>query len=231
MVKENGEPVTVKATLATRAPPPPLSASTRRSLYPPKQWSFFAFASLVLPLIFALGYISVHLHYELPEPRVEQFSPAGQPTFSEVSAMRYIRDLAAYADGTPKYRIVGTKEMVETDKYILDEIAAIREQVVRQHPEGGMQIEVFHQVRPACLLLFGQLCADSWTLVSSQIGDGTHVRPCLALIFAAALRTGFGINRLSILTCTYSFSTLWTRKYGRRSVGLFPSQPPLASQS
>lgn len=146
MVKENGEPVTVKATLATRAPPPPLSASTRRSLYPPKQWSFFAFASLVLPLIFALGYISVHLHYELPEPRVEQFSPAGQPTFSEVSAMRYIRDLAAYADGTPKYRIVGTKEMVETDKYILDEIAAIREQVVRQHPEGGMQIEVFHQV-------------------------------------------------------------------------------------
>jgi uncharacterized protein YabN with tetrapyrrole methylase and pyrophosphatase domain len=26
--------------------------------------------------------------------------------------------------------------MVETDNYILDEIAAIREQVVRQHPDG-----------------------------------------------------------------------------------------------
>jgi hypothetical protein len=150
-VAANRQPVTVKAALATPAPPS-LSASTpRRSLYPPKQWSFFAFAGLVLPLIFALGYVSVHLHYELPEPRVEQFSLAGQPTFSEVSAMRYIRDLAAYADGTPKYRIVGTKEMVETDNYILDEIAAIREQVVRQHPDGGMQIEVFHQVRPAGL--------------------------------------------------------------------------------
>ena len=159
MAKENGgvavqgEPVTVKAALVTRAHSP-LSASRSqstpsRALYPPKQWSFFAFASLVLPLIFTLGYISVHLHYELPTPRVEQFSLAGQPTFSEVAAMRYIRDLAAYADGTPKYRIVGTKEMVETDNYILDEIAAIREQVVRQHPDGGMQVEVFHQV---CLL-------------------------------------------------------------------------------
>lgn len=175
MVKENGvaangEPVTVKAALATRAPPPSLSASTRRSLYPPKQWSFFAFASLVLPLICALGYVSVHLHYELPEPRVEQFSLAGQPTFSEVSAMRYIRDLAAYADGTPKYRIVGTKEMVETDNYILDEIAAIREQVVRQHPDGGMQIEVFHQVRPACLF-FGNIRADPRAFVYSPLPD------------------------------------------------------------
>jgi hypothetical protein len=54
------------------------------------------------------------------------------------------RDVAerkdAYADGTPKYRIVGTKEMVETDNYILDEIAAIREQV-RNEDEHAFHLQ------------------------------------------------------------------------------------------
>lgn len=146
-VRPDGGPVTVKAAVPLPAAATSRSASTRRRLQPaPRQWPFSAFASVVFPLLLLLGYISVHLHYELPTPNAAEFGLQGEPTFSEVSAMRYIRDLAQYADGTPKYRIVGTKEMVETDKYIMAEIAKIREEVVKRHPQGGMQVEVFHQV-------------------------------------------------------------------------------------
>ncbi|GEM06060.1 endoplasmic reticulum metallopeptidase [Rhodotorula toruloides] len=119
---------------------------------PSKQWSLLPSLAVILPLLALFTYISANLHYALPEPQHALFSPDGTPVFSESKAMRYIHDLAAYGDGTPRYRIVGTKEMVETDNYLLDKIAEIREEVVQRHPNGGMQVEVWH-----------------------QIGDGTHL--------------------------------------------------------
>ncbi|BGP28517.1 hypothetical protein JCM10296v2_000252 [Rhodotorula toruloides] len=126
--------------------------STPPRASPSKQWSLLPSLAVILPLLALFTYVSVHLHYALPEPQHALFSPDGTPVFSESKAMRYIHDLAAYGDGTPRYRIVGTKEMVETDNYLLDKIAEIREEVVQRHPNGGMQVEVWH-----------------------QIGDGTHL--------------------------------------------------------
>ncbi|KAJ8297177.1 putative endoplasmic reticulum metallopeptidase 1 [Rhodotorula toruloides] len=120
--------------------------STPPRASPSKQWSLLPSLAVILPLLALFTYISVHLHYALPEPQHALFSPDGSPVFSESKAMRYIHDLAAYGDGTPRYRIVGTKEMVETDNYLLDKIAEIREEVVQRHPNGGMQVEVWHQL-------------------------------------------------------------------------------------
>lgn len=49
--------------------------------------------------------------------------------------------------------------MVQTDEYLLDRIERIKEEMVKVHPEGGMQLEVWH-----------------------QIGDGTH-RTSLVLVY------------------------------------------------
>lgn len=59
--------------------------------------------------------------------------------------MRYINDLALYPDGQPRYRIVGTEEMVLTEKYLVSVLERIKEEVDRT--EGiTSQIEIWHQV-------------------------------------------------------------------------------------
>ncbi|GAA5972745.1 hypothetical protein JCM11641_003001 [Rhodosporidiobolus odoratus] len=109
------------------------------------QWSLLPSLSVLLPILTYFIYTSVTLHYSLPTPNQSLYDHHGNPSFSENKAMQYITDLAAYQDGTPRYRIVGTKEMVQTDAYLLDQINVIRQQMVQVHPQGGMQIEVWHQ--------------------------------------------------------------------------------------
>jgi len=62
--------------------------------------------------------------------------------------MSYIRDLSTYGGGeqVPRYRIVGTKEMQKTDEYLLAKLEEIKREVVSRHPNGGMQLEVWHQI-------------------------------------------------------------------------------------
>ncbi|GAA5899500.1 Pff1p [Sporobolomyces salmoneus] len=104
---------------------------------------------ILLPILSLLTYTSVHLHYKLPTPEVQEWDLSTQtPIFSEGRAMKYIKDLASYndVDSTPRYRIVGTKEMQRTDEYLLAAIEEIRREMVEQHPNGGMQLEVWHQI-------------------------------------------------------------------------------------
>ncbi|GAA6002746.1 hypothetical protein JCM10207_007655 [Rhodosporidiobolus poonsookiae] len=141
---QDGQPVLADPTpspskpLIVQSPHPP---SSRR-----KQWTLLPSLLVLLPILALLTYASVHLHYKLPEPNIAAFNDNDTAIFSETLAMGYIRDLAAYADDTPRYRIVGTKEMVQTDEYLLARIEDIKQEMVRVHPDGGMQIEVFHQV-------------------------------------------------------------------------------------
>ncbi|GAA5932298.1 hypothetical protein JCM1841_005187 [Sporobolomyces salmonicolor] len=130
----------------TPAPLKPLPAPSAQ-VHPrtPRQWRLFPSLVVLLPLLGLVGWTSVHLHYKLPTPQPRLFSSKGTPIFSEVHAMSYVRDLATYQDGTPRYRIVGTKEMVQTDEYLLAKVEEIKAEMVDAHPDGDMQIEVWHQ--------------------------------------------------------------------------------------
>lgn len=87
-----------------------------------------------------------HLHYKLPTPNSSPYAADGiTPIFDEAQAMRYIHDLAEYDDGTPRYRIVGTEEMVLTDKYLLDVLGRMKEKVARAIGNTH-EIEIWHQV-------------------------------------------------------------------------------------
>ncbi|GAA5877205.1 hypothetical protein JCM16303_006201 [Sporobolomyces ruberrimus] len=104
---------------------------------------------ILLPILSLLTYTSVYLHYALPTPVVQEWDSVTEtPIFSERRAMKYIKNLASYndAEATPRYRIVGTKEMQRTDEYLLEAIEVIKREMVEQHPGGGMQLEVWHQV-------------------------------------------------------------------------------------
>lgn len=112
-----------------------------------KQLAFGPATALLLPVILFLGWLSAHLHYSLPTPQQDLFLADGiTPVFSEREALRYINDLATHEDGSPRYRIVGTKEMVLTEEYLLKEVDRIRQEVVARMPAGLHQIEVWHQV-------------------------------------------------------------------------------------
>lgn len=128
----------------TRLPPRPARARAPRA-----SLSLWPSLLILVPILTLLTYTSVHLHYKLPAPEPREWDAAtATPIFSERRAMKYIKDLASYndADSTPRYRIVGTKEMQRTDEYLLDAIDRIRREMVDQHPRGGMQLEVWHQV-------------------------------------------------------------------------------------
>lgn len=118
-----------------------------RKTSPRSQLSLLPSLIILGPILLALAYLSLHLHYTLPTPQAALFTPDGLiPQFSETEAMKYINALATHEDGEPRYRIVGTPEMVETERYLVREVERIREEVVAR--TGGLhQIEVFHQVR------------------------------------------------------------------------------------
>ncbi|GAA5957518.1 hypothetical protein JCM3765_001166 [Sporobolomyces pararoseus] len=109
---------------------------------------------ILLPILTLLTYTSVHLHYALPEPRSQESdlsSNPPKPLFSEKRAMKYIKDLASYNDetSTPRYRIVGTKEMQNTDQYLLQQIEEIKQEIQQTQSVGGAQapreLEVWYQ--------------------------------------------------------------------------------------
>ncbi|KAM0793486.1 hypothetical protein ACM66B_000927 [Microbotryomycetes sp. NB124-2] len=124
------------ASTVARARPRPLS----------RRLPFWQSLSIVLPFVLLLGWLSAHLHYTLPTPRTELFSANGsQALFSEQQALQYINDLAVYPDGQPRYRIVGTEEMVKTEQYIVEQVERIRSEVVAKMGDFH-QIEVWHQI-------------------------------------------------------------------------------------
>lgn len=120
-----------------------------------RQLGFWPSIMLLLPAIIALGSLSVHWHYTLPAPVQDLVAPDGQTAqFCERQAMQYINDLATHEDGSPRYRIVGTEEMVATEKYIVSQVERIRNEVVAQMGDYH-QIEIWHQVNQDCMLLPG----------------------------------------------------------------------------
>ncbi|GAA5912605.1 hypothetical protein JCM8208_004787 [Rhodotorula glutinis] len=178
-------------------PSPPTTMTTTRAnvLVPDKQrahrpWPVLSSLAVLLPILALFTWTSVRLHYELPTPGHALFSPDGTPVFSESHAMRYIKDLASYGDGTPRYRILGTREMVETDEYILDKVAQIRQDVVQRHPDGGMQLEVWHQTGDGTHL-FDFMDKMVWkkymgvTNVIVRLSDGTAATKANAVLVNA----------------------------------------------
>ncbi|BGP12418.1 hypothetical protein JCM10213v2_000334 [Rhodosporidiobolus nylandii] len=152
---DNGDAVSPASSSPKPASPPPSTPSSLRPTSssssspvekPYRQWPLLPTLVVLLPLLALFTFTSVHLHYALPTPNSDLVDANGTAVFSEAKALEYVRDLAAYADGTPRYRIVGTKEMVQTDEYLLRKIEEIKAQVVAAHPDGGMQVEVWHQV-------------------------------------------------------------------------------------
>jgi len=132
-------PTTVVVPLKGKGRSPPLS--------------LFPTLLILLPILSLLTYTSVKLHYALPSPETQEYAYSNltgdlEPIFSERRAMGYIRDLSTYGGGTevPRYRIVGTKEMQRTDEYLLAKLEEIKREVIERHPNGGMQVEVWHQI-------------------------------------------------------------------------------------
>ncbi|GAA5843912.1 hypothetical protein JCM11251_002246 [Rhodosporidiobolus azoricus] len=182
-------------------PPHPAShlSTSHSSLYMSKskssrQWRLLPSLLVLLPLLFALAYTSVHLHYTLPTPSTSEFTilenGTAIPIFSELRAMRYITDLSEYEDGTPRYRIVGTKEMVQTDEYLLARIEEIKAEMVRRHPEGGMQIEVWHQVGDGTHLFdfMGKMVWKKYFGISNvivRLSDGTAASKANSILLNA----------------------------------------------
>ncbi|BGP44460.1 hypothetical protein JCM10450v2_000274 [Rhodotorula kratochvilovae] len=156
----------------------------------PKPWPFLPSLLVLLPITLLFAWTSIHLHYQLPTPNHALFSPNGTPIFSEGHAMRYIKDLASYGDGTPRYRILGTREMIETDEYILAKVREIREDVVQHHPTGGMQLEVWHQTGDGTHL-FDFMDKAVWkkyfgvTNVIVRLSDGTQASKANAVLVNA----------------------------------------------
>ncbi|GAA6059342.1 hypothetical protein JCM10212_003240 [Sporobolomyces blumeae] len=158
-----------------------------------KQWGLAPTLLLLVPLLGLLVRTSLQLHYDLPEPAIAEYDPrTGKPQFSESRAMSYIRDLSSYDDGqqTPRYRIVGTKEMVRTDEYLLERVDIIRREMVERHPEGGMQIEVWHQVGDGSHL-FDFMDKMVWksyfgvTNIVVRLSDGTAATKANAILVNA----------------------------------------------
>ncbi|KAL8286292.1 hypothetical protein RQP46_004780 [Phenoliferia psychrophenolica] len=111
-----------------------------------RQWGFVASAAVLVPFLLATGFLSAHLHYTLPTPGSASYAPDGvTPIFNEATAMQIIQDLAVHPNGSPRYRIVGTEEMVETDRYVLNAAEKIKEDVVLNMGDLH-QIEIWHQV-------------------------------------------------------------------------------------
>ncbi|GAA6054771.1 hypothetical protein JCM3770_000935 [Rhodotorula araucariae] len=156
----------------------------------PRPWPVLPSLLVLLPIIALFTWTAIHLHYQLPTPNHALFTPNGTPIFSESHAMRYIKDLASYGDGTPRYRILGTREMVETDEYILEKVREIREDVVQRHPSGGMQLEVWHQTGDGTHL-FDFMDKAVWkkyfgvTNVIVRLSDGTQASKANAVLVNA----------------------------------------------
>lgn len=125
---------TERITKGSRAPLPPLP--------------FLPSLLLLLPLLSILSYTSYTLHYTLPTPLPPHDPTTLAPQFSELEAMKYVQDLAVHSgDGAPRYRIVGTEEMVETERYLLGKVEGIKSLVESQGFGQEVEIEVWHQVR------------------------------------------------------------------------------------
>lgn len=157
---------------------------------PARKWGFAASAALIVPFVLLAGFISAHLHYTLPTPQLEQYLPDGTPVFSEKAAFSYVSDLSTHADGTPKYRIVGTHEMVETDEYILAAVKRIREDVVLNGEEGLHQIEIWYQVGSGTHLFdfMGKRVWKAYTNITNvivRLSDGTDTSKANAVLVNA----------------------------------------------
>ncbi|SCZ90186.1 BZ3500_MvSof-1268-A1-R1_Chr1-3g01827 [Microbotryum saponariae] len=133
--------------VAAGAGAPGARASASRVPLQHRRWGFLPSAAVLLPLLVSLAYLSTRVHYTLPTPNPSLFAADGKtPLFSETRGMDIIRALATHPDGEPRYRIVGTEEMVETERWVLDEVHRIRDDVVARMQGHPVQIETWHQL-------------------------------------------------------------------------------------
>lgn len=108
-----------------------------------KQWPFWPSFLVLFPILVGLTLTSSHLHYTLPKPQGALYKD-GVAVFSEAQAMKYIYALSQHeGSGYPKYRIVGTEEMVEGEKYIMDVVEKIKAETALA---GVHEVEIWHQV-------------------------------------------------------------------------------------
>ncbi|KDE09627.1 hypothetical protein MVLG_00034 [Microbotryum lychnidis-dioicae p1A1 Lamole] len=133
--------------VAAVAGAPGARASASRVPSQHRRWGFLPAAAVLLPFLVSLAYLSLRVHYTLPTPNPSLFAADGKtPLFSETRGMDIIRALATHPDGEPRYRIIGTEELVETEQWVLDEVHRIRDDVITRMQGHPVQIETWHQI-------------------------------------------------------------------------------------
>ncbi|KAK3829166.1 MAG: hypothetical protein J3Q66DRAFT_324528 [Benniella sp.] len=108
-------------------------------------WTFF------LSFLFVLALFAYHSHYTLPTPVIEERHPTtGKAQFSEAN----VRKLTGHLSEDIGLRLVGTESVDETERYLIREIRAIKEQAKIEAARGAVGLPNF----------------DMWV----QVDDGSH---------------------------------------------------------
>lgn len=146
-------PSTTRAAAAQAPPPSSSTPASRRSTIPEPQApppgppnSPILLAPLTL-FILVIGYLAIFFHYQLPTPISALDNAASEragkgPLFSEGKAMDIISKLSVDIG----YRIVGTKQHVDAEEWLLEEV---RNYEGLHHLGGGagdVQVEVWQQL-------------------------------------------------------------------------------------
>lgn len=134
---------------------PPTAAAARNSVkgHPAHSLKNSALASWT----FFLGFVSLlalfayHRHYSLPTPVIEERHPVtGKAQFSEGN----VRKLTRHLSEDIGLRLIGTESVDETERYLIREIRALKEQAKIEAARGAVGLPNF----------------DMWV----QIDDGSH---------------------------------------------------------
>ncbi|KAF9184811.1 hypothetical protein BGZ51_003124 [Haplosporangium sp. Z 767] len=127
---------------------------TKRSLASALFWDintpFNAWATF-LGFILLLAFVAYRGHYQLPAPVTEGINPiTGQTQFSEAN----VRELTAHLSEDIGLRLIGTEQVEETEKYLIKEIKAFKDQSKIKAARGTVGLPNF----------------DMWI----QVDDGSH---------------------------------------------------------
>lgn len=194
--------------------------------------STFGACALYLGFLFSLAILAFQLHYSLPTP-VSSANGAlivdpltGQKQFSEENVRRVVRHLSEDIG----YRIVGTEQDQETQRYLLSEIQALKVQAEKESARRSSTIASEENgVVPAAFPKF-----EVWT----QKDDGAHQfdfmsKGMFARLFSHSLRIitrqRHGICQPIVRNQTqWAMDKSFTRSYRHRITCLFS---PLARQT
>ncbi|KAG0258501.1 hypothetical protein BG011_003245 [Mortierella polycephala] len=130
------------------------SRRTKRSLASALFWDintqFNAWATF-LGFILLLAFVAYRGHYHLPAPVTEGINPiTGQTQFSEAN----VRELTGHLSEEIGLRLIGTEQVEETERYLIREIKALKDQAKIEAARGAVDLPNF----------------DMWV----QVDDGSH---------------------------------------------------------